>query len=304
LTLEPQWLERAVAVADQMIERFHDREYGGFFTTDPAHDLLIMPVKSYQDRAMPSGNGAAVQFLAALSTALTVDDPTRSQRYAQLAAETLDSCWGILQRAPTAGDSLLYGYLQLEGETLEMPDLSMPTPDTEGDEEEAGPVHVEIVPMPEGLLVVFEIEEGWHINSSRPQAERVPTTVEVTTDLPLRLGAPIWSPPQQIQAGSAVIEGYTGMAQAIVPVLEIGDGERVGRLRADFRALPALHGHRVRLARRARLPDAAQPAPAVGCALTRFFGVLKRPLQRWAEAPLPHSISPAPASRREGDSRG
>jgi uncharacterized protein YyaL (SSP411 family) len=51
LTQEPQWLERAVAVADQMIERFHDREYGGFFTTDLAHDLLIMPVKSYQDRA-------------------------------------------------------------------------------------------------------------------------------------------------------------------------------------------------------------------------------------------------------------
>jgi len=237
LTLEPQWLERAVAVADQMIERFHDREYGGFFTTDPAHDLLIMPVKSYQDRAMPSGNGAAVQFLAALHTALTVDDPTRSQRYAQLAAETLDSCWGILQRAPTAGDSLLYGYLQLEGETLEMPDLSMPTPDT--DDEEAGPVHVQIVPMPEGLLVVFEIEEGWHINSSRPQAERVPTTVEVTTDLPLRLGAPIWSSPQQIQAGSAVIEGYTGMAQAIVPVLEIGgEGAEDGFARIFVRYQP------------------------------------------------------------------
>jgi hypothetical protein len=50
--------------------------------------------------------------------------------------------------------------------------------------------------------------------------------VEVTTDLPLRLGAPIWSSPQQIQAGSEVIEGYTGMAQAIVPVLEIGDANR------------------------------------------------------------------------------
>jgi uncharacterized protein YyaL (SSP411 family) len=239
LTLEPQWLERAVAVADQMIERFHDREYGGFFTTDPAHDLLIMPVKSYQDRAMPSGNGAAVQFLAALSTALTVDDPTRSQRYAQLAAETLDSCWGILQRAPTAGDSLLYGYLQLEGETLEMPDLSMPTLDTEGDEEEAGPVQVQIVPMPEGLLVVFEIEEGWHINSSRPQAERVPTTVEVTTDLPLRLGAPIWSSPQQIQAGGEVIEGYRGVAHAIVPVLEIGgEGAEDGFARIFVRYQP------------------------------------------------------------------
>jgi hypothetical protein len=174
---------------------------------------------------MPSGNGAAVQFLAALSAALTIDDPTRSQRYAQLAAETLDSCWGILQRAPTAGDSLLYGYLQLEGEMLEMPDLRMPAPAMDGDEEAAGPVRVAILPTPEGLLVQFDIEEGWHINSSRPHAERVPTTVEVTTDLPLRLGAPIWSPPQQIQAGDEVIEGYRGTAHAIVPVLEIGDDE-------------------------------------------------------------------------------
>ncbi len=222
LTLEPQWLERAGAIADQMIERFHDREYGGFFTTDPAHDLLIMPVKSYQDRAMPSGNGAAVQFLAALSTALTIDDPQRSEQYAQLAAETLDSCWGILQRAPTAGDSLLYGYLQLEGETMTPPDMQVPTPDFGDEDVEDGPVRVSIVPMPEGLLVQFDIDEGWHINSSQATGERAPTVVEVSTDLPLRLGAPIWMPPTQIQAGSEVIEGYTGLAQALVPVLEIG----------------------------------------------------------------------------------
>jgi hypothetical protein len=236
-TLEPQWLECAIAVADQMIERFHDREHGGFFSTDLAHDLLIMPVKSYQDRAMPSGNGAAVQFLAALHTALTIDDPMRSQRYAQLAAETLDSCWGILQHAPAAGDSLLYGYLQLEGETLEMPDLVMERIELGNDWEE-GPVQVDIVLMPSGLLVVFEIEEGWHINSSRLQANRIPTTVEVTTDVPLRLGAPMWSPPQKIRAGSEVIEGYTGTAHAIVPVLDLGDEPAEGFARVFVRYQP------------------------------------------------------------------
>ncbi|MFN3690901.1 MAG: thioredoxin domain-containing protein, partial [Fimbriimonadales bacterium] len=32
LTLEPKWRERAIELAEQMIERFHDAEYGGFFT--------------------------------------------------------------------------------------------------------------------------------------------------------------------------------------------------------------------------------------------------------------------------------
>ncbi|MCX7994032.1 MAG: protein-disulfide reductase DsbD family protein, partial [Fimbriimonadales bacterium] len=225
LTLERKWLERAVEIADQMIERFHDAEHGGFFTTDSAHDLLIMSVKSYQDRVMPSGNGGAVQFLATLSTALAIDDPQRSERYAQLAADTLDSCWAILRRAPAAGDSLLYGYLLLEGDLMEAPELEMPEEAFGEADEQEGPVRVDFLPQPEGLLVLFQIEEGWHINAGYPQEGRVPTTIEVSTDLPLQIGEPIWMPPQRIKSGSEPIEVYYEQAAAILPVTAIETSE-------------------------------------------------------------------------------
>ncbi|MCS7300379.1 MAG: DUF255 domain-containing protein [Fimbriimonadales bacterium] len=218
LTLERKWLERAVELADQMIERFHDAEYGGFYTTDSAHDWLILPLKSYQDRALPSGNGGAVQFLASLSTALAIDDPQRSERYAHLAGETLNSCWALLQRAPAAGDSLLYGYLLLEGDLMEPPDLEMPDDALALADEQEGPVRVDFLPQPEGLLVLFQIEDGWHINAGFEQAGRIPTTIEASTDLLLRIGKPLWTPPQTIQSGSEPIQVYYGQAAALLPV--------------------------------------------------------------------------------------
>lgn len=214
---EPKWLERAIQLADQMIERFHDAEFGGFFTTDRHHDLLILPVKTYQDRAMPSGNGAAVQFLAQLSTVLMVDDPERSEQYHDLAAGTLASCWRLLERAPVVGDSLLYGYLLLEGETMTLPNMQMDVP-TLDEQEQEGPVRVSLVPQPEGLVVVFEIDEGWHINAPEAQSGRIATQVEVTTDLPIEFGEPHWTPSAPYTAGGETLYVYQESAAAIVPI--------------------------------------------------------------------------------------
>lgn len=239
LTLERQWLERAIEIAEQMIQRFHDAEYGGFYTTDSAHDLLILPIKSYQDRAMPSGNGAAVQFLASLSNALAIDEPTRSEQYAQLGGETLNSCWSILQRAPAAGDSLLYGYLLLEGDLMEPPDLEMPDGAFASVDDQEGPVRIGILPQPEGLLVAFEIEDGWHINAAYEQAGRVATTIETSTDLPLRIGAPLWMPPQPIRTGSEPIQVYYEHAAALLPIEAIETSEPAeGFVRVTVRYQP------------------------------------------------------------------
>ncbi len=238
LTLEHKWLERAVALADQMIERFHDATNGGFYDTDSRHDWLIMPVKSYQDRAMPSGNGAAVQFLAQLSMALAIEEPKRSERYAQLAANTLDSCWGLLQRAPSAGDSLLYGYLLLEGDLMEPPDLSTPQPLRERMEGDT-PVRVEFVPTPEGLLVQFQIREGWHINAPHTQEGRIATEVRATTDLPLEIGEAQWSPPQRVQLGNEVVEVYYRQAAALLPIRALPSSQPAeGFLRIAVRYQP------------------------------------------------------------------
>jgi uncharacterized protein YyaL (SSP411 family) len=71
-TFEPRWLEAAEAIATTMIERFGDRENGGFFTTSDDHEELIARRKDLDDHPAPSGNSAAANGLLRLA-ALTGD---------------------------------------------------------------------------------------------------------------------------------------------------------------------------------------------------------------------------------------
>lgn len=118
------------------------------------------------------------------------------------------------------------------------PDMQVPTPDFGDEDAEEGPVRVSIVPMPEGLLVQFDIDEGWHINSSQATGERANCSRGVHRPA-VASGRAHLDAPTQIQAGSEVIEGYTGMAQALVPVLEIGgEGGEDGFARIFVRYQP------------------------------------------------------------------
>lgn len=65
---------------------------------------------------------------------------------------------------------------------------------------------------------MFEIEEGWHINAPEPQPGRIPTQVEVTTDLPVEFGTPHWTPSAPYTVGGETLYVYTQRATAIVPV--------------------------------------------------------------------------------------
>ncbi len=223
-TEDDRWLERAVEIADRLIEKFHDAERGGFFETADEHTLLIVRYKSVQDRQLPSGNGAAAQLLASLSHLLIGDDPARSERYAQLAGEAIDSVWELIQRAPSVCSSLLYAYLLLEGDTLPTPDLEIEA--VLAEPEQQGPVTVHLVTQPEGLLVVFEIEPGWHIQAAQPtRADLTPTRVEVQTDLPILFGEPIWIPPQPYQVGGEQLMVYRTQAAALIPIVGFREGE-------------------------------------------------------------------------------
>jgi len=59
-------LRFACALADALLERFEDREAGGFFFTAHDHEKLVMRPKSAVDAAMMSGNGAAALHLQRL----------------------------------------------------------------------------------------------------------------------------------------------------------------------------------------------------------------------------------------------
>jgi hypothetical protein len=59
-------LEFATGVADALLERFEDRDAGGFFFTSHDHEQLILRPKPGHDNATPSGNGVAALALTRL----------------------------------------------------------------------------------------------------------------------------------------------------------------------------------------------------------------------------------------------
>ncbi len=79
-TFEVPYFEAAREIADAMIDRFGDRERGGFFTTSDDHEELIARRKDIDDHPAPSGNAAAangLQRLAALSGEAAYEDWAR-----------------------------------------------------------------------------------------------------------------------------------------------------------------------------------------------------------------------------------
>ncbi|HEX6832194.1 MAG TPA: thioredoxin domain-containing protein, partial [Rudaea sp.] len=68
--LQSRWNDRgiawAIALADALLDRFEDRERGGFFFTAHDHEQLIQRSKSWPDEAVPSGNGVAARALLRL----------------------------------------------------------------------------------------------------------------------------------------------------------------------------------------------------------------------------------------------
>ena len=66
-TFEVRWYREAVALADELLERFEDRERGGFFTTPDDHDQLPVRRKDLEDSPIPSGNSAAASGLLRLA---------------------------------------------------------------------------------------------------------------------------------------------------------------------------------------------------------------------------------------------
>jgi uncharacterized protein YyaL (SSP411 family) len=66
-TWEPHWYSEAVRLAGELINRFGDREHGGFFTTPEGHADLVVRRKDLEDAPIPSGSSAAAAGLLRLA---------------------------------------------------------------------------------------------------------------------------------------------------------------------------------------------------------------------------------------------
>jgi len=85
LTGAARWLDRARALADFVLERFGDKQGGGFFDTVPGAGagLLDQPAKPIQDAPTPSANAVAASVLLRLAAI------TEEPRYAAAAERAL-----------------------------------------------------------------------------------------------------------------------------------------------------------------------------------------------------------------------
>jgi uncharacterized protein YyaL (SSP411 family) len=98
--LRCRWSERdfawAIQLADTLLERFEDREHGGFFFTAHDHEKLIQRPKPFADEALPSGNGVAARSLLRLGHLLG------ETRYLDAAERTLRAAYATTMQMPAA----------------------------------------------------------------------------------------------------------------------------------------------------------------------------------------------------------
>ncbi len=93
-SLDLSYIERARQLADIILERFLDRERGGFFFTSEDHEQLITRSKAAFDGSTPSGNSAAVMAL------LRLYGYTGEERYRAEAERTLLLLRELIEKQP------------------------------------------------------------------------------------------------------------------------------------------------------------------------------------------------------------
>jgi uncharacterized protein YyaL (SSP411 family) len=100
-TFEPRWFQAARELADTTIERFGDRDRGGFFQTASDHEQLIARRKEIDDSPIPSGQSSAALGLLRLAAL------TGAARYEHAALGVLRLFGDLLRRSPLAFGHLL-----------------------------------------------------------------------------------------------------------------------------------------------------------------------------------------------------
>jgi uncharacterized protein YyaL (SSP411 family) len=98
---EERWIDEAVRLADIMLQRFYDRDHGGFYYTADDHEQLIARNKDLIDSSVPSGNAMAATALIRLGKLCG------RANYTNAAYETLALAAPIMERSPTAAGQML-----------------------------------------------------------------------------------------------------------------------------------------------------------------------------------------------------
>ncbi|MFO0915623.1 MAG: thioredoxin domain-containing protein [Pirellulales bacterium] len=98
---DERWIDWSSELADVVLQRFQDREGGGFYFTSDDHERLITRTMDWHDSSVPSGNGMAATALLRLGRLIG------STEYYQAAEQTLIRGRSILSDRSTAAGQLL-----------------------------------------------------------------------------------------------------------------------------------------------------------------------------------------------------
>ncbi|MFQ5504536.1 MAG: DUF255 domain-containing protein [Planctomycetota bacterium] len=157
------WLERAGALADTTLAEFEDKGRGGFYMTVEDSGLLVRP-KTFEDGALPSGNGVALRVLARLAS--LTDEP----RYERAAQRTLEVLAGGLEQVPSVMGTAIAALastptpgLVAQGSAGSGVDQRSRLPRSDDH------VVVELERNPQQpleLIVRLVIDKGWHVNAN------------------------------------------------------------------------------------------------------------------------------------------
>ncbi len=103
--LQQRWdndhLQFAIWLAEQLLEKFEDKENGAFFFTANDHEKLLYRPKSFSDESMPSGNAIAALALNRLGHLLG------DARYIRAAERTLIAGWASMIEFPHGHAALI-----------------------------------------------------------------------------------------------------------------------------------------------------------------------------------------------------
>lgn len=102
-TLDTEYLENSIKFTDLAVEKFWDKEKGGFFFSEEGKSDLIARTKDYYDNAIPSGNSIMLNNL------VKIGKITGNTKYSEMANKMLNSISEVVSQAPTAFAELLSG---------------------------------------------------------------------------------------------------------------------------------------------------------------------------------------------------
>ncbi|MEZ6129128.1 MAG: DUF255 domain-containing protein [Planctomycetaceae bacterium] len=200
-TKQNHWLKSAQSLADDLLQRFEDKQHGAFFfTTADNSDILARSRNLLGGGNIPSGNGVAAQVL------LKLDRLQPSPVYRAAAVRTLNTLSSLMWRSPGGADSLVLAVADAlqDGTALtEPPQAAMPPTGSSHSGDGDIVSRFEKLPVSGELLVsnrtvrpgqqldvtiVLTVKDGWHLYGPNPDVDfLIETKVELLKSDGVRL---------------------------------------------------------------------------------------------------------------------